>query len=164
VVGFDASEAMVALARERLGDSAEIVEARLGEPLPFGDGAFDLAVCALAIHYLEDKGPALAELHRVLRPGGALVLSTQHPTIDWLRKGGSYFDIAQETDTWRLGVDVRFWREPLTVLCDAVHRAGFLIERLVEPEPSDLIRERWPDDYDDLRRAPGFLALRLLKP
>ena len=163
VVGFDASEAMVALARERLGDAAEVVEARLGERLPFADAAFDLAVCALAIHYVEDKGPALSELHRVLRPGGALVLSTQHPTIDWLRKGGSYFDVAQEVDTWRLGVDVTFWREPLTVLCDAIHRAGFLIERLVEPEPSDLIRERWPDDYDDLRRAPGFLALRLLK-
>jgi SAM-dependent methyltransferase len=164
VVGFDASTAMVALAQERLGGATEVVEARLGDRLPFPDGAFDLVVCALAIHYVKDKVPSLKELHRVLRPGGALVLSTQHPTIDWLRKGGSYFDVVEEVDTWRLGVDVRFWREPLTVLCDAIHRAGFLIERLVEPEPSELIRERWPDDYEDLRRAPGFLAMRLIKP
>ena len=35
---------------------------------------------------------ALSELHRVLRPDGALVLSRQHPTGDWLRHGGSHFD------------------------------------------------------------------------
>ena len=51
------------------------------------------------------------------------MLSTQHPTADWLRKGGSYFDVAVETDVWKLpGGDweVSYWREPLTALCDAV--------------------------------------------
>ena len=37
--------------------------------------------------------PALRELRRVLRPGGALVFSRLHPTGDWLRHGGSYFDV-----------------------------------------------------------------------
>jgi len=36
---------------------------------------------------------ALRELRRVLRPDGALVLSRQHPTGDWLRHGGNDFDV-----------------------------------------------------------------------
>ena len=67
---------------------------------------------------------------------------------------------------WRRGDRervLRYWREPLTSLCDAVHRAGFVIERLVEPLPSESMRDRWPEDFDKLHREPGFLNLRLLK-
>ena len=165
VTGFDASSVMLELARARVGPAAEVIEARLGDRLPLEDASVDLAVCALAIHYVEDKGPTLAELHRILRPGGALVLSTQHPTTDWLRKGGSYFDVAREVDSWQgVANQVAFWREPLTVLCDAIHRAGFLIERLVEPQVDESFRERWGDAIDVLLTTPGFLALRLLRP
>jgi SAM-dependent methyltransferase len=167
VVGFDASGAMVEMARRRLGGRAEIRRATLGEPLPFDDGSFDLVVCALAIHYVEDRVAALREIHRVVRPGGAAVISTQHPTSDWLRKGGSYFDVVVETDVWRLGDrqwDVRYWRQPLTALCDEVFRAGFLIERLVEPRPAASMQDRWPDLSDQLQRQPGLLDLRLVRP
>jgi SAM-dependent methyltransferase len=167
VVAFDASEPMVGLARRRLGDAADVQQLVLGEPLPFDDAAFDLVVCALAIHYIDDRAAVLAEFRRVLRPGGAAVVSTQHPTADWLRKGGSYFDVVVESDVWRRDDgewELRFWREPLTSLCDAVYRAGFLIERLVEPQPSESMRDRWPDDFVKLQREPGFLNLRLLKP
>ena len=95
-----------------------------------------------------------------------MVFSTQHPTADWLRKGGSYFDVRQEEDVWeRLGEEfaVRFWREPLTTLCAAIADSGFLIERLVEPLPADSMRERWPSDWEQLRREPGFMAMRLVK-
>jgi SAM-dependent methyltransferase len=166
VVAFDASEAMVALARERV-PSATVVRAVLGEPLPFADGEFDLVVSALAIHYAADRAAAFRELHRVVRPGGAVVLSTQHPTADWLRKGGSYFDVRVEEDVWqRDGRDytVSYWREPLGVFCAAATDAGFLIERLVEPAPAESMRERWPDDWETLQREPAFLLLRLLRP
>jgi SAM-dependent methyltransferase len=59
----------------------------LGEPLPYAGGAFDLVVCALAIHYAGDRAVAFAEFCRVLRLGGALMVTTQHPAMDWLRKG-----------------------------------------------------------------------------
>ena len=68
----------------------------------------------------------------MLRPGGALVVSTQHPTTDWLRKGGSYFDVKLETDVWHTqsgDQPVRFWREPLSALCGYGTGAGFLIEK-----------------------------------
>jgi SAM-dependent methyltransferase len=165
VLGFDASAPMVALARARVGDRADLRIARLDEPLPYPDDHVDLVVCALAIHYVADRRAAFAELHRVLRPGGAVVVSTQHPTTDWLRKGGSYFDRALETDAWSMlsgRHEVRFWREPLSDLCAAATDAGFVIQRLVEPRAPESMRQRWPEEYEKLRLRPGFLALRLL--
>jgi hypothetical protein len=76
----------------------------------------------------------LGRLRRVLprpAPGGAAVLSTQHPVMDWLRKGGSYFQTTLETDMWNMPSGeqpVHFWREPLSALCAAATDAGFLIE------------------------------------
>ena len=96
-----------------------------------------------------------------------MVVSTQHPTTDWLRKGGSYFDVRQEEDRWvRDGVTypVSFWREPLTSLCAAITEAGFLIERIVEPLPRDSMRELYPDEWRELHDRPGFIVLRLAKP
>lgn len=167
VTAFDASMTMVDLARKRMANQARIDRAVLGEPLPYPDGAFDLVVCALAIHYADDRGAAFAEFCRVLRVGGALVLSTQHPTADWLRKGGSYFEVTLETDIWHTpsgDQPVRFWREPLSALCTAATDAGFLIEKVIEPLPADTMRQRHPRDYEKLTTEPGFLLLRLLKP
>jgi SAM-dependent methyltransferase len=166
VSGFDASPAMVELAQRRLGGRADLRLARLGGPLPYPDEHFDLAICALAIHYATNRRAAFAELFRVLAPGGALVMSTQHPTADWLRKGGSYFDRVLETDMWDSPVGpqpVRFWREPLSALCAAATGAGFVIDRLVEPRPAHSMQEQYPDDYAKLLTEPGFLVLRLRK-
>jgi SAM-dependent methyltransferase len=167
VTAFDASQAMLDLARERAAGQAQIDHAVLGEPLPNPDCCYDLVVCALAIHYADDRAAAFAEFCRVLRPGGALVVSTQHPTIDWLRKGGSYFEVKLETDVWRTSAGdypVRFWREPLSCLCAAATDAGFLIERVIEPLPAETMRQHDPADYEKLTREPGFLILRLLRP
>jgi ubiquinone/menaquinone biosynthesis C-methylase UbiE len=167
VTAFDASPVMVSLARQRTAGRVRIDQAALGEPLPYPDGAFDLIVCALAIHYASDRAAAFAEFCRVLRPGGAAVVSTQHPVMDWLRKGGSYFQTTLETDIWHIPSGeqpVHFWREPLSALCAAATDAGFLIEKLIEPVPAETMRERYPEDYEQLSKEPGFLILRLLKP
>src|SRR6202044_923655 len=75
VTGFDSSTGMLEQARQRLGDDADLQVAALGSPLPFPDGAFDDVIAALVLHYLEDWEPALAELRRVLKPGGRLIAS-----------------------------------------------------------------------------------------
>jgi SAM-dependent methyltransferase len=167
VSAFDASPVMVALARQLTANQVRIDQAVLGEPLPYPDGAFDLIVCALAIHYASNRAAAFAEFCRVLRPGGAAVVSTQHPVMDWLRKNGSYFQSTLETDIWPSSSGeqpVHFWREPLSALCTAATDAGFLIEKLIEPLPAESMREDYPEDYEKLSREPGFLILRLLKP
>ena len=79
MTGFDKSAGMVALARRRLGGDADLRVADLGGALSFPDKGFDDVIASLVLHYLEDWGPALAELRRVLRPGGRLLVSVEHP-------------------------------------------------------------------------------------
>lgn len=68
VVGVDRSEAMLEVARRKL----PTVDFRVGDlqQLPMDDGSVDLAVCALALTHEVHLRPAVAELGRVVRPGG----------------------------------------------------------------------------------------------
>lgn len=78
VSGIDASEEMVQAARERLPDrSANLLRAEI-ESLPFDSGSFD-AVAATGVLEYADVPRALAELARVLRPGGSAVVSYPNP-------------------------------------------------------------------------------------
>ncbi len=76
LVGVDASDAMLAAAREALApDRVQLRVARLEEPLP--DERFDLVASALAIHHLtdHDKEQLFARIARTLEPGGRFVLA-----------------------------------------------------------------------------------------
>jgi ubiquinone/menaquinone biosynthesis C-methylase UbiE len=79
VIGVDSSAAMLERAREKVPDG-EFVEADLHD-LPLPDDHVDLVVCALALVHVPDLEPVLAELVRVLRPGGDLVISDQRGPI-----------------------------------------------------------------------------------
>lgn len=163
VMGLDHSGDMVRVARSHLGKDAQVRQMDLAEPLDLPDSSFDAALIALVVHYLPDRVAALRELRRVLRPGGFLVLSTSHPTADWRRDGGSYFEERHVDDQWDCGLLSRFWRQPLERWFDEFRAAGFLVDRLVETRPQESMRERHPDEYDLLNREPGFIAFRLVR-
>ena len=165
IVGFDASPEMVRLAHRRVPSRATFRTHRLGDPLDWlDDASVDGALLALVIHHVDDRVGALREIHRVLRPGGFLVVSTHHPTSDWVRLGGSYFTTEKLDEVWSRGWRVRYWRQPLTATCEEFASAGFLIERLVEPLPTPEMAERFPEDHAKLLREPGFIDFRLRKP
>ena len=56
-----------------------------GDRLPFTNAEFDLVVVADMIEHIEDEGPFVAELARVLKPGGRLIVNTPHARDTWLR-------------------------------------------------------------------------------
>lgn len=163
VIGFDLSPRMVELCRQRV-PSGRFRAHDLGSPLDWiPDSSVDLVLLALAIEYVDDRVAALRELHRVLRPEGALVLSRGHPTGDWLRHGGNYFEARVVEEVWSRGWKVRYWLAPLERTCEELFHAGFLIEQLLEPRPTPGGAEIDPADYDRLSREPrGFLAIRAL--
>jgi ubiquinone/menaquinone biosynthesis C-methylase UbiE len=69
VLGVDASAEMVAAARER-GVEAEQADA---ERLPFHDATFDAVFSNAALHWVRDQDAMMAQVHRVLKPGGRFV-------------------------------------------------------------------------------------------
>lgn len=163
VVAFDASEEMVRLAQRRAGDRAVVHQHALGAPLTFvDDGSVDLVVCALVWHYLDDRVGVLREFHRALRDGGRVVISCTHPFDDWLRGGGNYFEIRPQVEHWdSFDTTMATWRLPLTALCDEFADAGFVVERLLEPRPTEEARTIDPRRYEELDTRPGFIAFRL---
>lgn len=76
LVGVDRSSQQLATARERTS-GVELVEG-LAEQLPFADGSFDFVCCYWVLEHVAEPEPILAELNRVLRPGGWAVFSEVH--------------------------------------------------------------------------------------
>jgi SAM-dependent methyltransferase len=158
VAGFDSSTRMLELARKRLGPDADLRIADLAEPLPYADGAFDDVIAALVLHYLEDWTVPLAELRRVLRPGGRLIVAVDHPFAvdsEYVQETGgesAYFQTRRREEEWTFGgyrAQMIFWTRPLHAMTEAFTAAGFRINVISEPPIA-------PDTPPEL--VPDFLA------
>lgn len=167
VTGIDASASMLELARGRLGADADLRVADLASPLLFPDGAFDDVIASLVLHYLQDWGPTLAELRRVLAPGGRLIVSVEHPFAIVLmqRLAGEkidYFQTRNRTEEWTMGgqaAQMSFWDRPLHAMTDAFTAAGFRISVISEPPPVPAARDLFPEVFRELAGTSflGFL-------
>lgn len=140
VSGFDLSPAMVELARERLGEDADVRVADLGAPLPLPDDKFDLVVASLALHYVEDWASALAELRRVLKPGGRLTVSIIHPMVYAIvYPEADYFALTQYSEDYDYGEEtvwMTYWHRPLQDVINTFIDSGFRIKMVTEPPPA----------------------------
>lgn len=93
VTGVDLSTGMLARARERAARLGTAPDLREGDAqdLPFPDASFDTVVCALSLCSVQDVERAVAEMHRVLRPGGRMLLLDHvrptFPPLRWLLHG-----------------------------------------------------------------------------
>lgn len=152
-VGVDISAAQLAQAR-RLDDATGLAVAVVqgdAQRLPFAPATFDLACSAFgALPFVADGAAVMAEVARVLRPGGRWVFSVTHP-VRWcfpddagpagLTVTGSYFD---RTPYVELGADgAPTYVEHHRTLGDRVRElvaAGFALRALIEPE--------WPAGHD----------------
>ncbi len=166
VTGIDKSTGMLDVARRRLGHDADLHVAELGHSLPFSDDTFDDVMASLVLHYLEDWGPAIAELRRVLKTGGRLIVSVDHPYVTNMmhREEGrepDYFATYSYTEEWTVGGQtalLSFWARPLHAMTDAFSAAGFRILTISEPAAApDTPRELLPDKFADNPRFLCFL-------
>ena len=81
VVGRDPSEAMLAVARQKPCDVTW--ERGVAEELPYADGRFDLVLSVTALEFMADPEQALAEMVRVAKPGGRVVIGTLNTASPW---------------------------------------------------------------------------------
>ncbi|MEV8374640.1 class I SAM-dependent methyltransferase [Kribbella sp. NPDC056861] len=162
ISGFDLSAAMIDLARQRLGNDADLTVADLAKPLPYPDATFDDVTASLVLHYLEDWTEPLAELRRVLKPGGRLILSLNHPFVyTALSPDGNYFDITEFSFDAEHGghtVTYTIWHRPLQAMTDAFTAAGFRVSAISEPTISpDTPTELRPQGVEHPARFISFI-------
>jgi SAM-dependent methyltransferase len=159
VVGVDASEAAVRIARERFGDEATFRVADLTDPLDFGDDAFDLVVSNLVLSHVEEWPPVFAEFHRVLTLAGTLAFATVHPLALRERVDASYYETAAFENDWPC-VSISTYYRPIRAVLDALLSTGFRLEAFEEPTPRKEFREHHPDRYEAALTRPELLVVR----
>jgi ubiquinone/menaquinone biosynthesis C-methylase UbiE len=166
VIGVDASPHMLEQAHKRIQDKALLLLHDLREPMFFiEDNSMDLIVSSLVLHYVDNLERVFEEFSRVLISGGYLVFSFGHPFSDFVyRPSENYYDVEVISFDWTGFTDepvsVPSYRRPLECYTEGLSGAGFCIERLIEPVPTDRFREQLPDSYARHLVSPLFMVIR----
>lgn len=170
-VGIDPTEQLLHHARQQdpTGDY------RLGraEALAFPDHAFDLVVSYLTLIDIPDIAKAIAEMARVLKPGGSLLLAnltsfnTAGPPNGWTASADGtrrfeidrYMDERTEWIEWK-GVRIQNWHRPLSTYMRLLLDQALVLRYFDEPMP----RDGDPVRMATYRRVPFFLIMEWQKP
>ncbi len=175
VVACDVTPRMVEITQQRMGDRAVVRQADLTQPLAFAaDRTFDLVLCSLVLDHIAVWLPVFFEFYRVLQPGGWVIFSCGHPMSDFLYTQqrqltpGQYFEVEQFSTQWKgFGEPhpvVTSYRRSLQATLNPLVQAGFCLDRILEPQPTEQFQQADPENYDKLMREPGFLCVRGRKP
>jgi malonyl-CoA O-methyltransferase len=145
VFGVDLCGEMLAGARAKPGVDGRLILAHSGR-IPLADGIADLVLCSFAVNYLPSAEDSIAEMARITRPGGRVVMSDLHPLAianGWKRSfrvGESLYEIDHHTrdfhclnaiavgcalvTAWR--IDARFGIQEREIFCRAGKATSFV--------------------------------------
>ncbi len=157
--GIDPTQAL--LARAKALDPEGDYRSGRAEELAFPDGAFDLVVSYLTLIDIPDAPRAIAEMARVLRPGGTLLIAnlTGFATASAGGRFERYLDERAEWVSWR-GIRIRNWHRPLGSYMSWLLAAGLRLTFFSEPEP----RGGSTPAIEKYRRFPYLLVMEWEKP
>jgi SAM-dependent methyltransferase len=174
VAGVDPTRAQLRVAAERAGGPRYVRGA--AEHLPFAAASFDAAVACLVFEHLPEHRPPIAEIARVLAPGGRFVFLLNHPLLQAPNSGwvidhdldeqywrvGSYLPVDVSMEELAPGVILPFVHRPLSQYVNAMAAVGLVIRRMEEPRPPDgfLAKAREYRDAADIPRLLLLLAER----
>jgi 2-polyprenyl-3-methyl-5-hydroxy-6-metoxy-1,4-benzoquinol methylase len=177
VLAVDVSAKMLAAARERTEDSAIRYEQSSIETVAMGEGAFDLVVSSLALHYVADYPAVVRRIAAALAPGGRFAFSVEHPMCTAL--GGSqwqrdaegrrlhwrvdrYGEEGPRQTQWFVDGVIKHHRTTETYVGTLI-AAGLVLARLDEPGPVPEALASRPD-LEQERRRPPFLLIAADRP
>lgn len=170
VTAVDISQKMLdRLANKITSKNLKLHRADLSQPIPFlKNNSFDCVIISMVLHYIKDWRVTLAELYRVMKKGGRLVISTLHPfAIYQYLKLPSYFDLKLVEDTWGSSgphpFKVRYYVRPMHEVLRPIIQSKFKIISIDEPLPDEKCKELSPETYQSLMERPGFLFIVLEK-
>lgn len=166
VVGVDLSAGMLAQAAERDELGIRYLQGDAAAPGLLAGEEFDAVVCSFGLSDIDDLDGALANVKRLLRPGGSFVFSILHPCFAGIEgvsgawpADGSYYeerwwqaDGALSTLRQQVGANHR----TLSTYLNAVRRHGFVLDEIAEPEP----RIEPESPRAGMSRLPVFLVVR----
>lgn len=192
VTAIDIAEVFITHARRAEKQDLLGIDYSVGSAvdLPFADAAFDFATGFMSFMDIPEIGRVLAEVYRVLKPGGFLQFSITHPCFDTphrrnlrdesgltyaIEVGGYFRNLEGEISEWLFGAapleikqglpkfkTPRFTRT-ISQWLNLLIEAGFLLERIEEPRPSDETVCACPD-MQDAQVVAYFLHIRVRKP
>ena len=140
VTALDFSEGMLAKAREKAGaERVRFVRHDLHQPLPLEAGTFDRVLSCLVLDHIRTLAPLFAELRRVVRPTGRVVVSVMHPAMN-LRGSQARF-VDPETGA-RIHVESEY--HVVADYVTAAVGADLALEHISEHRVQDEIAERYP--------------------
>ncbi|MAP93926.1 MAG: SAM-dependent methyltransferase [Ponticaulis sp.] len=162
---FDISPKMVEIARRTTGCRATCFVADLAQPLKtLEDRSFDLVVSSLAIDYVRDWSVPLSEFARLLKTGGRLVMSVQHPmgAFNWY-KPKSAFGVQLCRADWKgFGgepVEVPDYYRSFEEIINPVMQAGFSLKGVTETRPLPELKALNPRKFEQNDSFPTFMII-----
>jgi ubiquinone/menaquinone biosynthesis C-methylase UbiE len=179
VTAIDISETMIGLAREEAAKAGVHIDLLVMDATKMEDlhtDTFDLAVSSISVSL--DVPDLFKEVARVLRPGGVFCYSEVHPILGGGRRVGEgkgsawlldhYFhrgvvkgtNVFGKVDPGDEDYEWLWEHHTLEDYCEALRRAGFLIEALREPEPVPGSRSLNPERFDRASNYPIFVLIR----
>jgi SAM-dependent methyltransferase len=170
-VGIDPTLTLIRRARE-LDPAGDYREGR-AEALDFPDASFDLVVCYLTLIDIADLDSAIAEIGRVLRPDGTLLIAnltgfstaavgggwTKDPAGTMRFSIDNYLTERSDWASWS-GINVRNWHRPLSRYMALLLAQGLTLRHFSEPEPNGGPLET----AERYRRVPWFVMMEWEKP
>ncbi len=175
-VGVDPTRNQLAVAAARAGATA--FARSTADALPFADASFDAAVACLVFEHVDAVDQSIAEIARVLAPGGRFCCFLNHPLIQTPDSGwiddqvldppeqywrvGAYLPEAVTVEEVESGVHIRFVHRPLSRYVNALAASGMYVTRMVEPAPPPGFLALAPE-YAAAATIPRLLYLRAVK-
>ena len=141
VQGIDPSDEQLAFARARLAKAPATFRRGDAMALPYADGTFDAAVMALVIFFVPEPARGIAEMVRVIRPGGGAC------AYAWDILGGGFPYAALQEEMARLGQQP-LWPPSVEAARMEALRSSWIAAGMVEVETHELVVERSFADFE----------------